>query len=234
MSKTQWMVLLMVAAIGVVGCSKSTEETSKDPDATKEVADASKEVKATYVVDAANVADVADVADVAKPTLKTLTETVEDNEAVATAVEAVSSSDSRDKVFVDQLALMTSMTGVLEGVTDKATAEKAKPELKSLTEKAEVIKARADKLGEPSQEEEEAMKAKYGPQMEAVGSKMMAQMMRLMAKPEAMAVIQQSMSKGSAEDSSPKSETPKIETPKIEAPKIETPKVEIPKLKMPG
>ena len=219
--KTQWMVLLMVAAIGVVGCSKTDEETAKDLEAAEKSADAPKSVKAP------------DVAAVAKPMLDTLTKTVADNEAVADAVEsmnAVASLDSRDKVMEDQLALMTSMVGVLEGVTDKATAEKAKPEMTSLNTKAEAVKLRADKLGEPSQEEEESLKAKYGPQLEEVGGKIMAQMMRLMAKPEAMAIIQDSMSKGSA----PKPETPKPETPKIEAPEIEAPKVEIPKLKMPG
>jgi hypothetical protein len=235
MSKTQWMVLLMVGAIGVVGCSKSSEETAKDPGATKDVANAqgaeTKEmvdavkpaIKAMTegmenneavanavaavassgsldkviqdqspteeIVDVQKVAETKDVAAAAKPMLGALTEGMGNTQAVATAVEAVSSSDSRDKVIVDQLALMTAMTGMLEGVTDKESAEKSKPEFAKLNAKGEVLKARADKLGEPSQEEEGALKAKYGPQMEEIAGKLMAQMMRLSSKPETMAVL---------------------------------------------
>ncbi len=86
MMKTRWMVLLMVAAIGVVGCNKSSEEKAKDSEATKEVADAPKKVEAT------------DVNDVAKPMLDNLTKTVKGNEAVADAVEAGMSKDSAPKV----------------------------------------------------------------------------------------------------------------------------------------
>ena len=189
MSKTQWMVLLMVAATGVIGCSKSSEETAKDKDETKKVEATPSKVEAALKEVAP-----ADVVEVAKPVAEALTETVENNEAVATAVEAVTSGDSRDKVIKDQLALMTAMTGLLEGVTDKESAEKAKPEFTKLNGKGQALKARADKLGEPSPEEEDALKAKYGPQMEEVGKKMMTQMMRLMAKPEAMAVLKDSMS----------------------------------------
>ena len=218
MSKTKWMVLLMVAAIGLVGCSKTDEETAKDLEAAEKAADAPKKVEAP------------DVADVAKPMLKEVAKAVENNEAVATAVEAVAAADSREKIVEEQLVLMTSMVGLLEGVTDKESAEKAKPEFATLNEKGEALKARADKLGEPSTEEEESLKAKYGPQMEAVAGKLMAQMMRLMAKPEAMAILQESMSK----DSAPKTEATKIETPTIEAPKTEAPKIETPKIKLPG
>ena len=86
MMKTRWMVLLMVAAIGVVGCNKSSEEKAKDSEATKEVADAPKKVEAT------------DVNDVAKPMLDNLTKTVKGNEAVADAVEAGMSKDLAPKV----------------------------------------------------------------------------------------------------------------------------------------
>jgi hypothetical protein len=116
MMKTRWMILLMVAAIGVVGCSKSDEETIKDLEAAEEVADAPKEVKATDVVDVANVAKLANVDDVAD---------------------------------VAKLANVAKMDDVLEGVTDKATAEKAKPEMESLTKEAEALKARGDELGKP-------------------------------------------------------------------------------------
>ena len=64
------------------------------------------------------------------------------------------------------------------------------------TKKGEALKARADKLGQPSPEEEATLKEKYGKQMEEVGGKIMAQMMRLMAKPEAMKIVQDSMSGG--------------------------------------
>jgi hypothetical protein len=144
MKKTLWMIVLMVAAIGVVGCSDSAKEATPDPDTAKEA-------------------------------------------VVAPA------SDSFEAMIQDQMVLMKEMVGVLEGVTDKETAVKAKPELDALNKKGMALKARADKLGKPSAEEEVTLKTKYEKQMEEVGGKMMAQMMRLSAKPEAMKVVQDSM-----------------------------------------
>jgi hypothetical protein len=241
MSKTQWMVLLMVAAIGVVGCNKSDEETAKDLVAAEEAADAQEGAKPKEMVDAVKpaikaltegmenneavadavaavassnslgkviqdqspteeiasvqeVAETKDVADAAKPMLGALTEGTGNNRSIASAVAAVAPSDSHDKLNKDKLVLMAAMTGVLEGVTDKATAEKSQPELEALVKKAVALKARAEKMGEPTAEEENGMTEKYGAQEEEVTGKLMAQIMRLMEKPEAMAVLQKSMS----------------------------------------
>ena len=69
------------------------------------------------------------------------------------AMGVVGCSDSREKVTEDGLDLMEEMVGVLEGVTDKESAEEAKPELEALGEQAKELKARAEKLGDPSEEE---------------------------------------------------------------------------------
>ncbi len=110
------------------------------------------------------------------------------------AMGVVGCSDSREKVTEDGLDLMEEMVGVLEGVTDKESAEEAKPKLEELNKEGEELKARAEKLGDPSKEEEKELEEKYGEQMKEVFGKMMAQMARLSAKPEAMAVIGDSMS----------------------------------------
>ena len=136
MMKTRWMVLLMVAAMGVVGCSDSGIETTQGQDTAK-------------------------------------------------------TSDSREKVVEDQLDLINEMIGVLEGVTDKESAEEAKPELEELIKEAEATQARMKELGEPSEEEEKELEEKYGEQMEGVAHKVGAQMGRLRARPEAMAVIRE-------------------------------------------
>ncbi len=100
---------------------------------------------------------------------------------------------SQKKLSSPSAAKAVSIKNVRKDAAVDAVSLSGEEEVLVLTKKAEVIKARADKLGEPSPEEEAALKAKHGPQMEAVGGKMMKQMMRLMAKPEAMAVIQESM-----------------------------------------
>ena len=241
MMKTQWMVLLMVAAIGVVGCNKSDEETAKDLEAAEEVADAQGGAKTKEMADAAQpmlgaltsgmgnneavanavaavassgsldkgvqdqastekiasageVAETKDVADAAKPMLGALTEGMGSNQSVAGAVAAVASDDSQDKVAEEKLVLLTSLTGILEGVTDKATAEKLKPGLEALVKTAAALKAREKKLGEPTAEEQKGLTEKYGPQMEAGIGKLMVQAKRLMDKPEARAGLQKSMS----------------------------------------
>jgi hypothetical protein len=213
MKKTLWMIVLMIAAIGVVGCSDSGKEATQGQNTAKKAVVESKEIKAPLPtgtgipLPTGTGIPLPTGTEVPLPTgtevpLPTGTEIplpkgtkvplpTGIKEFVATKALA---SDSFDAMIQDQLVLMKKMGDVLEGVTDKESAEKAKPELDALNKKGQALKARADKLGKPAEAEEAKLKEKYGKQMEEVGGKMMEQMTRLMAKPEAMKVVMKSMS----------------------------------------
>ena len=118
MSKTQWMVLLMVAAVGVVGCS-----------------------------------------------------------------------DSREKVMEDRIDNMKETLGVLEGVTDKESADEARPELEELHREEEKIKGRTMILGDPTKEEGKELDEEYGEQVKELGRKLKKEAMRVNANPETASVL---------------------------------------------
>jgi hypothetical protein len=131
------------------------------------------------------------------------------------AMGVVGCSDSQEKVYEDQLDLMEKTVGILEGVTDKESAEEAKPELETLSQEGEAIKARAEKLGEPTEEEAKELNEKYSEKMTEVANKMMAEMARVQSNPETNSALEGVL-------------------PTVSAPKIEMPKMEMPKFKLPG
>jgi chromosome segregation ATPase len=125
------------------------------------------------------------------------------------AMGVVGCSDSREKVMEDQLDLMEQTVGILEGVTDKESAEEAKPKLEALKEVSEELQARAKKLGKPTEEEAKELQEKYGEKMTEVANKMMAQMMRVQSNLE---------TKSATEGVMPTVSASKIEMPKFKLP----------------
>jgi chromosome segregation ATPase len=126
------------------------------------------------------------------------------------AVGVVGCSDSQEKVYEDQLDLMEDTVGILEGVTDKESAEEAKPKLESLKKVSEELQARAKKLGEPTEEEQKELQEKYGKKMAEVANKMMTEMMRVQSNPETKSAVEGVM------------------------PPVSAPKIEMPTFKLPG
>src|SRR5262245_49580989 len=61
------------------------------------------------------------------------------------------SGETFEAIIKDTLKTMDEMTVVFEGIKDKATAEKAKPKIKELLEKAKAQKEAFQKLGKPSE-----------------------------------------------------------------------------------
>jgi hypothetical protein len=102
-------------------------------------------------------------------------------------------SDSHDKVTADTLDIMADMNDVLDGVTDKASAEAAKPKLEAIGERMKDVKARADKLGEPSAEQQEQLKAKYEERMGKEMMRMFGNAMRVGTNPEIAVVLEDAM-----------------------------------------
>jgi len=111
------------------------------------------------------------------------------------AMALVGCGDSHDKVTADSLDVISDMNDVLDGVNDKASAEAAKPELEALGERMQDIKARAEKLGEPSAEQKQALEEKYKERMGKEVGRIFGNMMRVGMNPEIAGVLDDAMNK---------------------------------------
>lgn len=90
---------------------------------------------------------------------------------------------------------MNKLAGIMETVTDEATADAASASIKELTQKEMVPIAREMKaLGDPDPEMEKALEEKFKGQMEASSNRMMTAMMAIAQKdPALMMKIQGAM-----------------------------------------
>lgn len=113
--------------------------------------------------------------------------------ACVCAMALAGCSDSHDKVTADTLDIITDMNDVLDDVTDKASAEAAKPKLEAIGERMKDVKARADKLGEPSPEQQEQLKTKYEERMGKEMMRMFGNAMRVGTDPEIAPVLEEAM-----------------------------------------
>jgi FKBP-type peptidyl-prolyl cis-trans isomerase len=89
--------------------------------------------------------------------------------------------DTADKVMKDQIALVGEMCDILETITDKTSAEKAKPKLEDLAKKSKEIEKRAKKLKleELPKEKKEELQKKYEKDMQKVATRLFKSMGRL-------------------------------------------------------
>lgn len=87
--------------------------------------------------------------------------------AVALFLSGCSSGDDHDKVLDDAAAQYDRMAKALASVTDKASAEKAGKEMKSIAEELKKTATRAQALGEPPVD----VKAKVENKMRAIEAK---------------------------------------------------------------
>ena len=113
--------------------------------------------------------------------------------ACACAMALVGCGDSHDKVRSDMLDVISDMNDVLDDVDDKASAEAAKPKLEAIGERMKDLKARADKLGEPSPEQEKELNAKYEERMGKETMRLFGNMMRVGTNPETAPVLDEAM-----------------------------------------
>jgi len=97
--------------------------------------------------------------------------------------------DSHDAVMKDMVGLLNEFAGILEKAKDKASAEKAKEDLKALGDKFQKVGARARKLGEPGKDTEEALKKKYMPEMEKAQKRLNEAAQNLAKNPEVAVIL---------------------------------------------
>ncbi|HUG89489.1 MAG TPA: hypothetical protein VML55_01560 [Planctomycetaceae bacterium] len=102
-------------------------------------------------------------------------------------------ADSHDQLISDQLDVVTDMNDLLEGVTTPETAEAAKRQFQGLAERGRQINERARKLGEPSEEQLEALIDRHRHRYQKERDRMDANNRRLSREPILLDTIRRSM-----------------------------------------
>lgn len=103
--------------------------------------------------------------------------------------------DSHEALAKDSVGLFTEVAIVIEGVTDKASAETAKGKIDALAARGHALQERAEALGAPDEAKGKALEASYEKSMMEAQQRMMKAMMALSSKPEVMAMLQDSLAK---------------------------------------
>ena len=98
---------------------------------------------------------------------------------------------THESLAEEQMALMNEMFDVMEGVTDAASAQAAKPKLEKISTRMKELGEKAKALGQPSAEEEQRLKKKFEPELK----KMMERFFPLMTKIGKFPELQEAMGK---------------------------------------
>lgn len=80
--------------------------------------------------------------------------------------DAKDSKDTFESVVTDMMASLKKGTDTLKSVKDEKSAKDAKPALTKVGEDMQKLSARAQKLGKPTKEQEDALEKKFKGQME--------------------------------------------------------------------
>ena len=102
---------------------------------------------------------------------------------------------THESVAEDMMDLLAKQVDIMEGITDAASAEAAKPKLDALLEELKELTEVAKKLGDPPKELEEELEKKYEPETKKLMERLMPVMMRLMADAEIQKVLEDTMTK---------------------------------------
>ncbi len=102
-------------------------------------------------------------------------------------------ADTHDGLMTEQVNLMTELNETLDTVKDKASAEAAKSKIESIGEKMKSVEARAKAMEDPTPEAQTELLEKHQPQLAAQGMRLMGNRGRIMAIPEAAAIIESAM-----------------------------------------
>ena len=90
--------------------------------------------------------------------------------------------------FVDS-GLRDQTVEVLEGVTDKASAESAKSKIEALTERMNKLEEASKALGEPSAEKQKELQEKYGEELDKIAGEFFAAIFSTAANKEVNKVL---------------------------------------------
>lgn len=96
---------------------------------------------------------------------------------------------THETVIEDMLTNMNDLASILATVKDKASADKAEPELKAASKKMDELHKQMEAMKQPSKEAEAALKQKYEKDLDAAGKELGKEMMRISKIPEAAGVL---------------------------------------------
>lgn len=97
--------------------------------------------------------------------------------------------DSKVSAAEQEVDLLEKAVGIVEGVTDKETATKARGELEKLAEQWKSVEAEKAKLPEPTQEQLEKLQKEFEPQIKQLQEKLASMLAGFTLKPEVLAEI---------------------------------------------
>ncbi len=103
--------------------------------------------------------------------------------------------DTHESLGDETVALMKEALTILEGITDKASAEAAKPRLEALGAKGDDLEKRMSALGTPDAATQERMRQRMAKEMGETQGRLMTVMSRLMSDPEISAALGETMGK---------------------------------------
>ena len=146
--------------------------------------------------------------------------------AVCMAAVSVQALDlaEYEKVVDQMLVHMDKSIGILKTVTDKASAEKASDSLIAVGKEMKALGEQADKMDNPSAEQETALETKYGAKMQEVQTGLMQEMMRIGTNPELSGVLKKAFEAAGLNDMMGGGmETPEMPAEETPAPAPEEP-----------
>lgn len=103
--------------------------------------------------------------------------------------------DTYEKILDDQIKAMQDLNTVLKDVKDVETATKSKAGIEKIADDMKAIKARADKLGKPTPEQEKTLKEKYETQVQKEAKDLLGHIFRIGKDPEAAKIVQAALEK---------------------------------------
>jgi hypothetical protein len=95
-----------------------------------------------------------------------------------------------DKNTEASIMALNKLGELLAGIKDKASADKAKPQLKEMGETLKKLKAESDKLGKPTPEQQKELAAKHGKAARSALDKLTRQITRLSREEHGRAALQ--------------------------------------------
>lgn len=87
--------------------------------------------------------------------------------------------DRYEEAVQEQLSNLREVNAILAGAKDAASLKAARPKLEEFGKKMAALAARLKKMGPPSKDKEEALKAKYEKDMREVATELLAHLSRL-------------------------------------------------------
>ena len=96
-----------------------------------------------------------------------------------------------EEVLQGLLGNLKQITKTLESVTDEATGEAARPELKKQAEEFKATRKKSEELAPPVQETRDRISKKYQPEFEKARKELIAQMARVQRVPGGKGALQE-------------------------------------------